>query len=176
MRALPLALLAVLGGVMLFGRNAKAAELDLGSPIPQVTSTDQNGKTVDLAKAGASDWTLVYFYPKADTPGCTKQACSLRDAYAKLTDAGVKVFGVSADKVDAQKAFENKYHLPFTLLADPDDKVMDAFGVPHTMGFAKRQAFLFKDGKLVWRDLAASTDQQARDVLAAMKDPGYQKS
>jgi peroxiredoxin Q/BCP len=108
---------------------------------------------------------LVYFYPKADTPGCTKQACSLRDSFAVLTEKKVQVFGASLDDAAAQKAFQQKYKLPFTLLADKGGKVADAFGVPHSMGFAKRQAFLFKDGKLVWRDLSASTDQQAADVL-----------
>ena len=153
---------------MLFGRNAKAAELDLGSPIPQVTSTDQNGKTVDLAKAGASDWTLVYFYPKADTPGCTKQACSLRDAFEDLTKKGVTVIGVSADTPKEQKAFQEKYHLPFTLIADSGKNVIRAFGVPTTMGFASRQSFLIKGGRIVWRDLHASTKQQAADILKAV--------
>ncbi len=123
---------------------------------------------VKLAEAGASGYTLVYFYPKADTPGCTKQACSLRDSYAALTEKGVRVFGVSMDPVNAQKAFHEKYKLPFDLLADEDGTVVAAFGVPKTLGFAKRQAFLFKDGKLVWSDFSASTDQQAADVLKAI--------
>jgi len=167
--------LLVLGGIMFLSRSGKADELELGAALPQVTSVDQNGKPVDLAAAGGEGWTLVYFYPKADTPGCTKQACSLRDAYSKLTREDLRVFGVSADSVKSQKAFEKKYKLPFTLLADSDKKVMDAFGVPHLLGVAKRQAFLFKDGKLVWRDLAASTSEQARDILEAMKDPSYVK-
>ena len=144
---------------------SSAAPIDTGAALPAVTAKDQDGKEVELADAAASGWTLVYFYPKADTPGCTKQACSLRDSYATLTEKKVRVFGVSLDDVAAQKAFQEKYKLPFTLLADKDGKVADAFGVPHSMGFAKRQAFLFKDGKLVWRDLSASTDQQAADVL-----------
>ena len=144
---------------------SSAAPIDTGATLPAVTAKDQDGKEVKLADAAAKGWTLVYFYPKADTPGCTKQACSLRDSYATLTEKKVQVFGVSLDDVAAQKAFQEKYKLPFTLLADKDGKVADAFGVPHSMGFAKRQAFLFKDGKLVWRDLSASTDQQAADVL-----------
>ena len=111
----------------------------------------------------------MYFYPKADTGGCTAQGCSLRDAYADLTAQGVKVVGVSTDAVAAQKAFREKNRFPFPLLADTDKKVTAAFGVPTTLGFASRQAFLFKDGKLVWRDLKASTAQQAADVLAALK-------
>jgi len=140
-----------------------------GAAMPAVACLDQAGKDVKLAEAAAKGYTLVYFYPKADTPGCTKQACSLRDAYAKITDKGVKVFGVSMDSVEAQKAFAEKYKLPFTLLADKEGKVADAFGVPHVAGFAKRQAFLFFDGKLVWRDLSASTDQQAADVIAVIE-------
>jgi peroxiredoxin Q/BCP len=159
-----------IGGFMLFSLLGKADELALGAKLPAVSGQDQDGKPVDLAAAGAKGWTLVYFYPKADTPGCTKQACSIRDAYAKLTDEGVRVFGVSADDVAAQKAFQKKYKLPFELIADRDKKVMDAFGVPHLTGFAKRQAYLFKDGELVWRDLAASTEKQAADVLAAIRE------
>lgn len=148
---------------------SSAAPIENGAALPAVTAKDQDGKDVELAKTAGEGWALVYFYPKADTPGCTKQACSLRDAYATLTEKKVKVFGVSLDDVAAQKAFQEKYKLPFPLLADKDGKVADAFGVPHSMGFAKRQAFLFKDGKLVWRDLEASTDQQAADVLKELE-------
>ncbi len=154
---------AVTAGV--FATNASAEALAIGAALPAVEQKNQDNQPVKLAEAGAKGYTLVYFYPKADTPGCTKQACSLRDSYALLTDKGVKIFGVSMDKVPAQKAFKDKYKLPFDLLADTDGKIVDAFGVPKTMGFAKRQAFLFKDGKLVWSDTSAATDKQAEDVL-----------
>ena len=162
----PLQLLAAIVAPIGLALSAAAAEpIDIGAALPAVTAKNQDGQEVKLAEAGAGGWTLVYFYPKADTPGCTKQACSLRDSYATLTEKEVKVFGVSMDDVAAQKAFQEKYKLPFPLLADKEAKVADAFGVPHSMGFTKRQAFLFKDGKLVWRDLEASTEQQAADVL-----------
>jgi peroxiredoxin Q/BCP len=148
---------------------ASADPIEIGAPLPAVTATGHDGKEVELAKAGGKGWTLVYFYPKADTPGCTKQACSLRDAYEKLGEKGVLVFGVSMDSVADQKAFADKFKLPFTLLADPDGKVVDAFGVPHRGSFAKRQAFLFKDGTLSWRDLSASTAKQAEDVLEQIR-------
>jgi thioredoxin-dependent peroxiredoxin len=160
-----------IGGFMLFGMLGRADEIEIGTALPTVTVNDQDGQAVDLAAAGGKGWTLVYFYPKADTPGCTKQACSLRDSFAVLTDKKVTVFGVSSDDVAAQKAFQQKYKLPFQLLADTDKRVMDAFGVPHKLGFASRQAFLFRDGKLVWRDLSASTSEQAADVLAAIENP-----
>lgn len=169
-KVVPIAALIFAGGIMFNLFGARADELALGAKLPAVTVNDQDGRPVDLAAAGGKGWTLVYFYPKADTPGCTKQACSLRDAYARLTDTGVTVFGVSTDNEKDQKAFQEKFRLPFELLADKDKKVVTAFGVPATMGFAKRQAFLFKDGVLVWRDLEASTEQQAADVLAAIAE------
>jgi peroxiredoxin Q/BCP len=136
----------------LFASSALAEPLVVGAALPAVEQKNQDDQVVKLAEAGANGYTLVYFYPKADTPGCTKQACSLRDAYAALTEKGVKIF-------------KDKYKLPFELLADADGKVVDAFGVPKTLGFASRQAFLFKDGKLVWMDQKASTEKQAEDVL-----------
>ena len=154
----------------IFASSANAEPLAEGAALPDAAQKNQDGRVVNLREAAASGYSLVYFYPKADTPGCTKQACSLRDFYAKLTEHGVKVYGVSTDSVKAQKAFKDKYKLPFDLLADEDSSIITAFGVPKTIGFAKRQAFLFKDGKLVWRDLTASTDQQAADVLKVIAE------
>jgi peroxiredoxin Q/BCP len=156
-------LTAVTTGI--FAASAAAEPLASGAALPAVSQKNQNDELVKLAEVGATGYLLVYFYPKADTPGCTKQACSLRDSYAKLTEKGVKIYGVSMDSVKAQKAFKEKYKLPFDLLADKDSAVVTAFGVPAKLGFASRQAFLFRDGKLVWRDLSASTDKQAADVL-----------
>ena len=88
---------------------------------------------------------------------------------AQLQDKGVKVFGVSLDPVEAQKAFEQKDHLPFELLSDSDRRVTSAFGVPLMKnGLAARQAYLFKDGKFIWLDTKAATDKQAQDVLAVL--------
>lgn len=127
--------------------------------------TDE-GQYLALTKIYAEQaYTLVYFYPKADTPGCTAQGCSLRDSYAVLQEKGVAVIGVSIDSVKDQKAFKEKYHLPFILIADLDKKVVEAFGVPSLMGHAKRQAFLIKDSKIAWTDYSASTKEQAADVL-----------
>lgn len=149
----------------IFATDATGQALEIGATIPLVEQSNQDSKSVKLADLGKAGYLLVYFYPKSDTPGCTKQACSLRDSYVALTEKSVKIIGVSSDKVKSQKAFKEKYKLPFDLLADDDATVIDAFGVPKTIGFAKRQAFLFKDGKLVWKDLSAATDKQAEDVL-----------
>jgi peroxiredoxin Q/BCP len=144
-------------------------------PAPQVEAVDQDGRTVTLADIYAQGLTLVYFYPKASTPGCTAQACSLRDAYEDLTKAGVQVVGVSTDTVASQRKFADKQSLPFMLLADPDGKVLKAFGVKTipVIGYSTRQAFLIKDGKVIWRDEKASTSEQAADVLKVLKEvPG----
>ncbi|MEM6884514.1 MAG: peroxiredoxin [Verrucomicrobiota bacterium] len=140
--------------------------------IPAVTSTDQNGEQVDLAALGAEGYLLVYFYPKADTPGCTKQACSLRDAYTEVQDKGIQVIGVSMDNAESQKKFADKYDLPFTLLADESAEVVNAFGVPKMGKFPSRQAYLFLDGKLIWKDEKASTAKQAEDVLKVVTERG----
>lgn len=138
-------------------------------PAPKVEAVNQDGRTVQMEDYYHKGLTLVYFYPKAGTPGCTAQACSLRDAYEELTKISVQVIGVSTDGVDAQKKFEQKQNLPFTLLADPDGKVLKAFGVGSFLGFSSRQAFLIKDGKIIWHDAKASTAEQAADVLKVVK-------
>jgi len=152
---------------------ASASPLGVGATAPTVTALTETAAELDLGTVyQANNYTLVYFYPKADTPGCTAQGCSLRDAFEDLTARGVAVIGVSTDKPETQLAFKEKHNLPFTLLADTDKKVVEAFGVPTTLGFAKRQAFLVKDGKIVWVDHSASTRQQADDVLAFLKAQG----
>jgi len=142
-----------------------------GSPLPDVSATNELSEPVHLRNF-AHSWTFVYFYPQASTPGCTAQACSLRDAYAELLDHGITVFGVSADRPAALRRFRETQALPFHLLSDPGGHLAEAFHVPRFLGFAKRQAFLFKDGRLVWRDLNASTTRQATDVLAALRECG----
>jgi len=142
--------------------------IEVGASAPEITGIDQDGATVSFADTYKKGITLVYFYPKADTPGCTKEACSLRDSFATLRARGLEVIGVSEDQQEAQKKFQTKYNLPFTLIADHDGAVAKAFGVPTTMGFAKRQSFLVQDGKIVWADLNASTSEQADDVAKAL--------
>jgi peroxiredoxin Q/BCP len=139
--------------------------LRVGDHAPDAASHDQNGQPVRLAELYVAGFTLVYFYPKAGTPGCTAQACSLRDDIQALQNCGVRVIGVSSGSPKAQKRFAEKYRLPFTLLADEEHAVAEAFGVRLLLGMTHRQSFLIKDGRVVWRDLSASTREQARDVL-----------
>jgi len=153
--------------LVFFGLSPSRA-LDIGADAPRITAVDQDGNSVAFADVYNKGVTLVYFYPKADTPGCTKEACSLRDSFADLRGRNLQILGVSEDKPDAQKKFQVKYQLPFTLIADSDGAVARAFGVPTLGGFAKRQSFLIRSGKIVWRDLKASTAQQAADVSKAL--------
>ena len=147
---------------------ASATELKLGDKLPALTLPDQDGKPLGLAAYGAEGYLLVFFYPKANTPGCTAQACSLRDAETQLKERGVKILGISADKPDSQKKFVTDQKLPYPLIADSEGKAIQAFGVEGMLGFARRSAFLFHQGKLVWRDAKSSTKDQAEVVLKAL--------
>jgi len=144
--------------------------LDVGVPAPHVTAPDQDGVPVVFQDIYSKGTTLVYFYPKADTPGCTAQACSLRDSFADLHGKNLQILGVSRDTPEAQKKFQEKYKLPFTLIADKDGKVSEAFGVPGIMGMplSSRQSFLIKDGKIAWIFSKAKTKEHAAEVQAAL--------
>ena len=153
-----------------FLSSSHAGPVETGADAPVATAPDSEGRTVDLATLYEAGPTLVYFYPKAGTPGCTTQACNLRDAFEDLTEAGLQVVGVSRDSVEAQARFRERNRLPFPLLADKDGRVVEAFGVPSVLGFASRQSFLIVDGKVVWRDLSASPRKQAAEALAALRE------
>ena len=100
----------------------------VGEVVEDFTAQDQDGNTISLSNYAASPVAL-FFYPRADTPGCTVEACSFRDAIGELKDAGVVVLGVSRDTVKAQKKFSEKFGLQYPLLADADEKICDWFGV-----------------------------------------------
>ena len=101
--------------------------IDAGGPAPDFTLADQDGNEVTLSDLRGR-WALVYFYPKADTPGCTTQACSARDHSADYEAANAVVLGVSPDPVDDLRKFADKYGLPFTLLSDPGGEVAQSYG------------------------------------------------
>lgn len=164
----------ILAVLSFFGLCNSASALEVGDPAPRVASRDQDNNEVDLATLYAKGPTLVYFYPKADTPGCTAQACSLRDAFPDFTKLNVQVVGVSADSVGAQKKFARKNKLPFVLLADTDSSVAKAFGVPliPLLGVPQRQSFIVKNGKIVWIVRSAKTGDHAGEVKSALKELG----
>jgi len=104
------------------------AKLTAGDKAPQFNGIDQNGNPITL-KDYKGKKVILYFYPKDDTPGCTAQACNLRDNYSSLIAAGYQVIGVSKDSVKSHKKFETKYELPFPLIADEDHIISDAYGI-----------------------------------------------
>ena len=109
-----------------------ANDVKVNELAPTFKVKNQDGKDFDLSSR-KGQWTVLYFYPKAGTPGCTKQACAFRDSISKIREQGADVFGISADTVEAQKGFHKEHHLNFDLLADPDDKVINLYGAKMTL-------------------------------------------
>ena len=112
---------------LLISLSTQAKDLEVNDSAPTFSAKTQDGAEFDL-NSRKGKWTVLYFYPKAGTPGCTKQACAFRDNIEKIRSQGADVFGVSADTVAEQAAFYKEHHLNFTLLADPDDKVVNLYG------------------------------------------------
>ena len=108
-------------------------KLEVGDTIPTFTLKDQNNTNFDIDTYRGKTPMVIYFYPKDDTPGCTKEACSFRDEFETFTDLNVEVIGISSDDVVSHKKFAEKYNLPFTLLADTKKKVRKLFGVPNNL-------------------------------------------
>jgi peroxiredoxin Q/BCP len=104
--------------------------VEKGSKIPSFTLPDQNGKTINIEDYIGKKNLVIYFYPKNDTPGCTAEACSFRDQFEDLRDAGAEIIGISSDSIQSHKQFAEKHRLPFILLSDAGKKVRKAFGVP----------------------------------------------
>ncbi|MSU70494.1 MAG: peroxiredoxin [Opitutaceae bacterium] len=144
---------------------AKADSLTVGDAAPAVSGITDSGAALNLADVYSKNaYTVVFFYPKALTGGCTKQGCSLRDASDKLAQQGVAIVGVSTDPVEKQKEFREVNHFPYPLIADTDKKVVKAFGQAGT-GMAARECYLIKNGKIVYKD-SGVTAKQADNILA----------
>jgi len=111
-----------------FKSNAQSP-LSVGDKVPSFSLKDQDGNLFDIDQYIGKTAMVIYFYPKDDTPGCTKEACTFRDSYEAFTDRNIKVIGISGDSVESHRNFADKYNLPFTLLADTDNVVRDLFGV-----------------------------------------------
>jgi peroxiredoxin Q/BCP len=147
---IPSLLRSVVGTLLLAG-ILSAAVPKVGDQAPPIAAPDQDGKPWSLAAETGKSVVLLYFYPKDDTPGCTKEACGLRDRMGDLQKGGVKVVGVSFDSAESHQKFRAKYSLNFPLLVDTDGKIADAFGVRMPdKPMARRVSFLInKDGKIV---------------------------
>ena len=140
--------------------------LAVGADVPAFRSADHTGEAVDLA-ALRGQLVLVYFYPKDGTPGCTKEACAIRDTWAKFEAAGVVVVGVSSDSAASHAKFAAEHELPFSLIADPDHVWAQAFGAGLTMGITARISFLVgTDGKIAKVYPGVDPAVHAREVLA----------
>ena len=149
--------------------------LQIGDPAPAFTAKTNGGQTVSLADY-AGRHVVLYFYPKDDTPGCTKEACAFRDVFADFTKKGAAVLGVSADPVKAHDNFVLKFRLPFPLLADEDKRIVQAYGVWGEKTFMGRKyqginrvTFLIgPDGRIkqIWPKVKPV--EHAAEVLAAL--------
>ena len=123
------------------GHSQPAGLLSPGSKPPDLSGVDQSGQVHHLAEAHGR-FAVVYFYPKDDTPGCTKEACAFRDVWNKYRDAQNQLYGVSVDDQSSHASFAQKYSLPFPIIVDKDAQWVKAFGVPLKMGMATRVSFL----------------------------------
>ncbi len=152
----------------------------VGSKAPAFKALDQEGKIRQL-KDYVGKWVILYFYPKDDTPGCTKEACSFRDGFHKFKRAGIEVIGVSVDSVKKHAKFVEKYSLPFTLLADEEKKIVEAYGVwglkkfmgREYMGTNRVSYLINPEGKIAKVYEKVKPDEHADEVLVDVK--GLQK-
>jgi len=169
-RPVPVLAAAFLAGLSLcFGAESIPPTMPrVGDKAPLISGKDQDGKTWNLADDVGKKVVLLYFYPKDDTPGCTKEACAFRDNLSDLKSENVEVVGVSFDSGESHQKFISKYNLSFPLLADTDGKIANAYGVKMTdKNMARRVSFLIgKDGKI-----AHITDNPKADPhLSEMKE------
>ena len=146
--------------------------LELGDDAPDFSLPNQDGETVTLSELD-SQYTVVYFYPRADTPGCTTEACSFRDDWDKYEDAGVAVVGISDDPVEDLEPFREKYDLPFDLLSDEDGKVSDAYSSygeknvfgNQVMGVFRNTFVVDDDGEIVEVYEGVDPEEHADEIL-----------
>ncbi len=145
-----------------------------GSTAPAFDTRDGEGNSVRL-KDLRGQKVVLYFYPKDDTPGCTKEACSFRDAFADFKKAGIKVLGISTDNEASHKKFARKFDLPFTLLTDTDHSISEAYGTygqkkfmgRSYMGVHRKTFLIDKKGKIKKIFEKVKPDEHAREVLEA---------
>ena len=173
LRPFPVLALAFLAGLSLCLADT-ALTPKAGDKAPLIEGTNQDGKTWKLADVVGKKVVLLYFYPKDDTPGCTKEACGLRDRIADLKKANVEVIGVSFDSADSHQKFIAKYNLNFPLLADTDGKIADAYGVRmQGRDMARRVSFLIGlDGKIAHVTDTPSADVHLSEMKAAVEKLG----
>jgi peroxiredoxin Q/BCP len=149
----------------------------VGERAPGFTLPDANGAEVTLAGLRGKP-VVLYFYPKDDTPGCTKEACSFRDAYEDFRDAGAEVIGVSSDSSESHKKFAARYKLPFTLLADHGGQLRKRYGIPATLGLLPgRVTFVIDAGGVVRHVYNSQLDatRHVREALDVLRKTGARR-
>src|SRR6202041_1062030 len=157
--------------------NEMLMNININHKAPEFTLHDENGNDVSL-KGLKGKVVVLYFYPRADTPGCTIQACSFRDTYQQIQKTGAVLLGISPDTPKAQKKFQEKFKLPFSLLADADKKVAEAYGVVQeknmygkkVMGIARTTFVIGPDGKIQHIFPKVKPEGHAVEVLAYLKE------
>ncbi len=133
----------------LFGLGAASGgspTLKVGDPVPSFTLPDQNGKPFNVGDYIGKKILVIYFYPKDESPVCTKEACAFRDKYEDFTQKGALVIGINSGTVESHKAFLEHYHLPFLLLSDTGNKVLEQFGVKSAFFMTGRETFVIDLG------------------------------
>lgn len=148
------------------------ADIAIGQPAPTFKLRDQNGDWHTLEQYAGS-WVALYFYPKDDTPGCTKEACAFRDNIFAFEEIGATILGVSLDDSESHAAFAEKYSLPFSLLADTEGAAAQTYGVLKKMAglkFASRQSFLIDpEGRVQKHYKKVNAEKHSEEVLADLK-------
>jgi thioredoxin-dependent peroxiredoxin len=149
---------------------SKAWGLQVGDPAPDISAPSTSGKNVKLSELKGS-WVVLYFYPKAFTPGCTAESCSLRDGYSEIRKLGATILGVSLDNLTTQIDFQAKYHLPFDLLSDSKKDVAKAFDSLGLAGLmAQRKTFIISpEGKIAFIFDKVNTGGHDKEVAETLK-------
>lgn len=166
------ALVALVGFAAYFAftniTSARDLTLKEGDAAPDFALKSDDGRMVKLSDY-KNRTIVLFFYPKDETPGCTKEACAFRDSFAEYKKANIEVLGVSVDSVDSHQKFKKNQRLTFTLLSDEDKQASKAYGVLSAMGFSKRVTFIIKDGVIKKIYPSVSPAEHAAEVLADAK-------
>ncbi|KAK9468282.1 thioredoxin-like protein [Lipomyces arxii] len=153
------------------GVVAEDKELEVGDEVPDVVLRDQEGEDVSVKSVTADKTVVIFAYPKASTPGCTRQACGFRDEFPKFEKAGVAVFGLSADSVSAQKNFQTKQKLPYQLLADTKYELIGPLGAKKTAkGGITRSYWVIKEGKIAVKVIGVKPEVSVEKAVAEATD------
>ena len=154
--------------MMILGLFSSTPAVQVGDKAPDFALPDAGGKLVRLADFQGKKAVVLYFYPKDDTPGCTKESCTFRDQYQDFQDAGAEVIGVSSDSSESHKKFASKHNLPFTLLSDQGGAVRKKYGVPATLGLLPGRVTFVIDKQGVVRHVFNSQFKATQHVSEAI--------